>query len=302
MEKTMKNMFLFLCTAVVLTGCAGNENQDEQQITTIDFQDLVKDHDGQNHEIQNHESELSTAANSDTFESDSSPQESTDYTQQNETALDLYAGFIKNEVPAITAPDYPQNDYITYNLEPGKSYTFATLGDYVNKRYLNPEYSEKTTYDDAQYVYLDCPGSSAKNLLVKFSGLGIYAPEDEFITKRRLAITAREMLITAIQNSKSDYKQLAEIKEYYSRVNTLNIEQLAAKLLFDLTRNTGFEVSKGFIGNCWIVSCCEWAKRQPDDICGLDKNRLSLTEKMQTIMQNTSLEAEFRKAGMEATL
>ena len=72
----------------------------------------------------------------------------------------------------------------------------------------------------------------------------IYAPEDEFITKRRLAITAREMLITAIQNSKSDYKQLAEIKEYYSRVNTLNIEQLAAKLLFDLTRNTGFEVSK----------------------------------------------------------
>lgn len=130
----------------------------------------------------------------------------------------------------------------------------------------------------------------------------IYAPEDEFITKRRLSITAREMLITAIQNSKSDYKQLAEIKEYYSRVNTMNIEQLAAKLLFDLTRNTGFEVSKGFIGNCWIVSCCEWAKRQPDDICGLDKNRLSLTEKMQTIMQNTSLEAEFRKAGMEATL
>lgn len=40
----------------------------------------------------------------------------------------------------------------------------------------------------------------------------------------------------------------------------------------------------------------------PEDICGLDKNRLSLTEKMQTIMQNTSLEAEFRKAGMEATL
>lgn len=182
MEKTMKNMFLFLCTAVVLTGCAGNENQDYQdgqQIATIDFQDLVQDHDGQNHEIQNHESELSTAANSDTFESDSSLQESTDHTQQNETALDLYAGFIKNEVPAITAPDYPQNDYITYNLEPGKSYTFATLGEYVNKRYLNPEYSKKTTYDDAQYVYLDCPGSSAKNLLVKFSGLGIYAPEDD---------------------------------------------------------------------------------------------------------------------------
>ena len=141
-------------------------------------------------------------------------------------------------------------------------------------------------------------------ILLEFKKLlnWIYAPADEFISKRILAITAREKLITAVQNPSTDYKKLKEIKEYYSRVDTINLEQLSAKLLFDLTRNTGFEISKGFIGKCWISSCCEWAERQDDDICGLDESRLSLIKKMQAILQNTSLEAEFRKIGMEALL
>lgn len=103
-------------------------------------------------------------------------------------------------------------------------------------------------------------------------------------------------------NTKTDYKQLTEIKEYNSRVDTLNIEQFAAKLLFDLTRNTGFEVSKGSLGQCWIVSCCEWHERQADDICGLDENKISLIQKMKIIFQNTSLQSEFQKAGLEVAL
>lgn len=78
-----------------------------------------------------------------------------------------------------------------------------------------------------------------------------------------------------------------------------NIEQLSAKILFDLTRNTGFEVSKGKIGECWIKSCCEWEERQEDDICGLDLNRLTLCEKMKKIYLETSLKAEFQSAGLE---
>ena len=130
----------------------------------------------------------------------------------------------------------------------------------------------------------------------------IYAPEDEFISKRIMAIMAREKLITALQDPKIDYKQLTEIRDYYSRVDVLNIEQFAAKLLFDLTRNTGFEVSKGSLGTCWIVSCCDWYKKQADDICGLDENRISLEEKMLAIFQNTSLQREFQKAGLEVAL
>ena len=78
-----------------------------------------------------------------------------------------------------------------------------------------------------------------------------------------------------------------------------NIEQLSAKLLFDLTRNTGFEVSKGVLGECWIKSCCEWKERQEDDICGLDYNRLSVFEKMKRIYDGSSLRLQFPKVGLE---
>ena len=47
-----------------------------------------------------------------------------------------------------------------------------------------------------------------------------------------------------------------------------------------MTRNTGFEVSKGSLGQCWLVDCCDWLGRKEDDICGLDENRISAREKM----------------------
>ncbi|MDY3017451.1 MAG: hypothetical protein SOR79_09930 [Blautia sp.] len=100
-------------------------------------------------------------------------------------------------------------------------------------------------------------------LLLEFKELieWIYAPEDEFLQKRAKAI--------------------------------------AAKLLFDLTRNTGFEVSKGILGECWIKSCCEWDERQEDDICGLDYNRLSVFDKMKRIYEESSLKLQFPKVGLE---
>ncbi|MDE6940302.1 MAG: hypothetical protein K2P40_05090 [Lachnospiraceae bacterium] len=71
---------------------------------------------------------------------------------------------------------------------------------------------------------------------------------------------------------------------------------------FDLTRNTGFEVSKGTIGDCWIKTCCEWSKRDTDDICGLDDCRLNAFEKMKTIFDKTILKAQFGKVGLEVSL
>lgn len=69
-----------------------------------------------------------------------------------------------------------------------------------------------------------------------------------------------------------------------------------------MTRNTGFEVSKGAVGECWIKSCCDWEGRQEDDICGLDGNRMSLSGKMKAIYEGTSLEGQFQKVGLEAAL
>ncbi len=95
-------------------------------------------------------------------------------------------------------------------------------------------------------------------ILLEFDKLikWIYAPDDEFLVKRIKAIRARELLVKSIQSETFDYMTIQEIIKYDNHLDNHNIEQLSAKLLFDLTRNTGFEVSKGMIGKCWIDSCC----------------------------------------------
>lgn len=127
----------------------------------------------------------------------------------------------------------------------------------------------------------------------------IYATEDEFREKRAEAINAREKLVHIINSGEMNYKAIQEIMDYDSNLANHNIEQLSAKLLFELTRNTGFEVSKGDLGECWRQNCCEWADRQEDDICGLDKDRLTLNNKMRSIYSGTSLYKKFRDIGLE---
>ena len=138
-------------------------------------------------------------------------------------------------------------------------------------------------------------------ILLEFKELTdwIYAPKDEFLRKRTGAMAARKKLVESIQSGNFHYKDIQEVMEYDSRIEEHNIEQLVAKLLFDLTRNTGFEVSKGKLGVCWIKSCCEWEERQEDDICGLDHHRLSVFDKMKTIYEESSLKEQFLKTRLE---
>lgn len=130
----------------------------------------------------------------------------------------------------------------------------------------------------------------------------IYAADDEFLVKRAAAIHAREKFVKVLQSGELNYKEIQEVIEYDKNLKNHNVEQLAAKLLFDLTRNTGFEVTKGKIGDCWIRSCCDWSNRQEDDICGLDQERLSVTEKMKEVYYGTSLREEFENVGLEVVL
>lgn len=141
-------------------------------------------------------------------------------------------------------------------------------------------------------------------ILLEFTNLisWIYASDDEFLIKRRKVVVAREKLVNTIQNGEMNYKDIREIVEYNENVDNYNVEQLSARILFDLTRNTGFEVSKGKVGDCWVKSCCEWEKRMPDDICGLDINRLSIREKMRQIYEGTSLFTQFQNVGLEVVL
>ena len=138
-------------------------------------------------------------------------------------------------------------------------------------------------------------------LLLEFKELidWVFAPDDEFLEKRADVIRARTKLVCAISNGDLSYKEIQEIKEYCDNIEDYNIEQLSAKILFELTRNTGFEVSKGSIGECWIRSCCDWSERQDDDICGLDNSRLDVYDKMKHILVGTCLNNEFGRLGLE---
>lgn len=127
----------------------------------------------------------------------------------------------------------------------------------------------------------------------------IYASEDEFREKRAGAIVAREKLVQIISSGEMDYKGIQEVLDYDRNLHNHNIEQLSAKLLFDLTKNTGFEVSKSDLGECWRQNCCEWIDRQEDDICGLDGSKLTLNEKMRSICLGTSLYKKFKNIGLE---
>lgn len=129
----------------------------------------------------------------------------------------------------------------------------------------------------------------------------IYAENDEFREKRAYLITVREKLLEAI-NKQNDYKEIPEIAEWINKINEYNIEKIIAKLLYELTRNTGFSVDKSNLGVCWKVDCCAYEERENDDACGLDNRRPSLAGKMQVILQESFLRREFERIGLEVAL
>lgn len=141
-------------------------------------------------------------------------------------------------------------------------------------------------------------------ILLEFENLihWVYAPDDELLKKRANVITAREKLVNSIKSGNMSYKDIKEIMEYDKHIAEHNIEQLTAKILFDLTRNTGFEISKRKIGECWTKSCCEWDNRQEDDVCGLDYSRMTIYDKMKSIYESTCLKEQFQAIGLEVVL
>ena len=125
----------------------------------------------------------------------------------------------------------------------------------------------------------------------------IFAEGDELREKRTNLITLKNLFVDITCNG-GDVSKLSEMKESLKISETLNTEQLSAKLLFEISRNTGFETTKGRLGDCFTVDCCDWAARQDDDICGLDEKYLTLDEKMTDIFNYSILQDSFAKAGL----
>lgn len=187
----MKTLLVATCIGISLSGCAADEKHADnqnvaQEIPTTDMQTSEP---ALNESVVNETAETAidetvvneTAENN----SDASSETPTSLPETQETALnsqDLYEQFLSGDIPVTFNSNYTENIYIEPILENGNSYTFTELGECVSEYYLDPEDTDKTSYDYVQYTYVECPDSSDvndKNLLVKFVGLNIYYPDDD---------------------------------------------------------------------------------------------------------------------------
>lgn len=132
-------------------------------------------------------------------------------------------------------------------------------------------------------------------LSFKFLEQWVFAEEDELRDKRQKVLEARNIFIKII-NDGGDSDTLNEFKSLYEY--QMNTEKISARILSEITKNTGFETNKAKIGLCFINNCCEWNERKEDDICGLDYNRLTVSEKMKQIFKHSVLELAFEEAGL----
>ncbi|SFR70571.1 hypothetical protein [[Clostridium] aminophilum] len=116
----------------------------------------------------------------------------------------------------------------------------------------------------------------------------VFAKEDELKKKREKLLKARRLFLQLVeygltQEERSRFLALTGYDE------NKNSEQMAAALLRDITRNTGFETNKGKLGECFVNDCCTWENRQKDDICGLNDSRLDSNEKINQLVQYSVL-------------
>lgn len=125
----------------------------------------------------------------------------------------------------------------------------------------------------------------------------IFAQEDELKEKRAKLIELKNLFVSIICDGGNGEK-LASLKEELEVAESFNTEQLSARILYEITRNTGFETSKSKIGDCFMVNCCDWNERKEDDICGLDDKRITSEEKIRTIYEYSVLKDSFAKAGL----
>ncbi len=110
----------------------------------------------------------------------------------------LYEQFLRNEVSAAVSSSFPEADYPNPVIEKGKSYTLAELKERISSYFLDPEFSNKTDCDYVQYAYVNSADSTgARQLLVKFVGLNIYAPDDDSYAVVVISENSGQLYVTA---------------------------------------------------------------------------------------------------------
>lgn len=125
----------------------------------------------------------------------------------------------------------------------------------------------------------------------------VFAENDDLKEQRKDKLEAREKLVKLISDG-GTADELSLFKSVYQYQSKINTEKIVAKLLTEITRNTGFETNKKQVGFCFVNSCCEWDDRQENDLCGLDDKRLSVSEKIEQMVNHSILQAAFQEVGL----
>ena len=125
----------------------------------------------------------------------------------------------------------------------------------------------------------------------------VFAENDDLKEQRKDKLEAREKLVKLISDG-GPADELSLFKSVYQYQSKMNTEKIVAKLLTEITRNTGFETNKKQVGFCFVNSCCEWDDRQENDLCGLDDKRLSVSEKIEQMVNHSILQAAFQEVGL----
>ena len=125
----------------------------------------------------------------------------------------------------------------------------------------------------------------------------VFAEVDPLRDNRRRVLAASNIFVSRIKD-KGNANALKDFKDVFDEYKARNSEQIASKLLFEITRNTGFETNKSKLGECFVVNCCDRTTRQDDDVCGLDDNRINSIEKAKLIVEYSVLGETIEKVGL----
>lgn len=190
-----KGLLVLICMGMIITGCTDQKSggQDEPEVYSLDLGGSAREEESVAKQIGTAPETMPSGkiAEHQGIQAGNSQEGSNDSVQDNEKQPDgknahnkectrnLYTSFLNNEVPAVVGGECSPDVSILNTLEKGSTYTFEELGKCISQIYFDPEYTEKTTYDCAQYAYVKCLDSDTENLLVKFVGLNIYSPDDD---------------------------------------------------------------------------------------------------------------------------
>ena len=125
----------------------------------------------------------------------------------------------------------------------------------------------------------------------------VFAPDNKLKEKRKIFLEARKIFLD-IEEHGASLNELEKLKEYLDYSDFLNSEQLCARILFEITRNTGFEITKGDLGECFVNSCFECIRKQNKNVCGLNKARKGSYDKIKKLIEYSVLKNALQRVGI----